>query len=159
MFGRPPDVLAESGMPKAIYLLDLRSGETTRLPGSDDMFGPRWTPDGRYVVALPHKNWNRLMRFDFVTQKWSELVPYDAANGTLSPDGQSVYFESEHNGRHLGRARLRDGRTERVVDFEEVTRGTLMTCTGAGGVDLDGSPLLDCVVNASELYVLDVDCP
>ena len=159
MFGRPPDVLAESGMPKAIYLLDLRSGETTRLPGSDDMFGPRWTPDGRYVVALPHKNWNRLMRFDFVTQKWSELVPYDAANGTLSPDGQSVYFESEHNGRHLGRARLRDGRTERVVDFEEVTRGTLMTCMGAGGVDVDGSPLLDCVVNASELYVLDVDRP
>jgi Tol biopolymer transport system component/DNA-binding winged helix-turn-helix (wHTH) protein len=159
MFSRPPDVLAESGMPKAIYLLDLRSGETTRLPGSDDMFGPRWTPDGRYVVAMPHKNWNRLMRFDFATQKWSELVPYDAANLTLSPDGQWVYFESEHNGRHLGRARLRDGRTERVVDFEEVTRGTLMTCMGAGGVDVDGSPLLGCTVNASELYVLDVDLP
>jgi hypothetical protein len=34
-----------------------------------------------------------------------------------------------------------------------------MTCTGAGGVDVDGSPLLDCFVNASELYVLDVDLP
>jgi DNA-binding winged helix-turn-helix (wHTH) protein/Tol biopolymer transport system component len=158
MFGRPPAVMAEPGMPKAIHLLDLRSGETTQLPGSDDMFSPRWTPDGRYVVAMPHENWNRLMRFDFVSQKWSELVPYDAATLTLAAS-EWVYFESEHDGRHLGRARLRDGRIERVVEFEDVTLGTLMTCNGTYGIDLDGSPLLSCVVKASELYVLEVDLP
>jgi Tol biopolymer transport system component len=110
MFGRPPDVLAEHGMAKGIHLLDLKSGQTTTLPGSDDMFAPKWTPDGRFVVAMPHKNSDRLMRFDFATREWSELVPYDAANPTLSPDGEWVYFESEHKGRHLSRVRMRDSR-------------------------------------------------
>jgi hypothetical protein len=35
----------------------------------------------------------------------------------------------------------------------------LMTCGLAGGVDLDGSPFLDCIANASELYALDLDLP
>jgi hypothetical protein len=34
-----------------------------------------------------------------------------------------------------------------------------MTCVGPAGVDLDGSPLLDCAVNASELYGLDLVLP
>jgi Tol biopolymer transport system component/DNA-binding winged helix-turn-helix (wHTH) protein len=157
MFGRPADVLAEPGMPKAIYLLNLKTDQTTILPGSQGMFSPQWTPDGRFVVAMPHKNWDRLMRFDFSNQRWSELVPYDAAQLTLSPDGEWVYFESEHNGRNLSRARLLDGRIERLLDVAEVARGTLMTCGSAFGVDLDGAPLLSCGVNASELYVLDLD--
>jgi Tol biopolymer transport system component/DNA-binding winged helix-turn-helix (wHTH) protein len=159
MFGRPPDVLAEPGMPKAIYVLNLKSGKTTTLPGSDDMFGPRWTPDGRFVVAMPRKNWDRLMLFDFATQKWSTLVPYDAANPVLSADGEWVYFASEHNGRNVSRARLRDGRIERVVDLTDVTGGTFMTCIAGGGVDLDESPLLYCRVDSSELYSLDIDLP
>jgi hypothetical protein len=99
------------------------------------------------------------MRFDFATRKWSELVPYDAGNLMLSPEGDWVYFESEHNGSHLSRAHVRDGRVERLLDFAEVTRGTPMTCRTPAGVDLDGSPLLHCIVNASELYVLDLDLP
>lgn len=156
MFGRPPDVLAEQGMPKAIFLLDLKSGKITTLPGSEGMFGPRWTPDGRFVVAMPHKNWDRLMRFDFATRKWSELVPYDAAQTALSLDGEWVYFESEHNGHNVSRARLRDGHIERLLDLAAVTKGTLMTCT-FHGVDLDNSPLLYCTVNASEVYSLQVE--
>ena len=159
MFGRPPDVVAEHGMAKGIHLLDLKSGETTTLPGSDDMFAPKWTPDGRFVVAMPHENWNRLMRFDFATRQWSELVPYSAANPVVSPDGEWVHFESEHEGRHLSRVRLRDSRIERLVDYVDVTRGTPMTCVGPAGVDLDGSPLLHCFVNASELHGLDLVLP
>jgi Tol biopolymer transport system component len=159
MFGRPPDVVAEHGMAKGIHLLDLKSGETTTLPGSDDMFAPKWTLDGRFVVAMPHKKWDRLMRFDFATQEWSELVPYDAAQPTLSPDGKWVYFESEHEGRHLSRVRLRDSRIERLVDYADITKGTLMTCVGPAGVDLDGSLLLHCFVNASELHGLDLVLP
>lgn len=158
MFGRPPDVMGEHGMPKAIHVIDLGSGETTTLPGSNGMFAPRWTPDGRFVLAIPHKNWDRLMRFDFVSRGWSELVPAHAANTMLSPDGEWVYFESDQ-GRNVSRARVRDGRMEHLLDFAEVTKGTLMACSLAGGVDLDGSPLLLCRVSASELYALDLDAP
>jgi Tol biopolymer transport system component len=158
MYGRPADVLAEQGMPKAIYLLDLKSGKSTILPGSNGLFTPLWTPDGRFVVALPHDRWDHLMRFDFSSGKWSKLVHYDAAQLALSPNGEWVYFESQHKGHNISRARLRDGRVERLVDIAAVTRDTLMTC-GFGGVDLDVSPLLICNLNASGLYRLDLDLP
>jgi DNA-binding winged helix-turn-helix (wHTH) protein len=61
--------------------------------------------------------------------------------------------------RHLSRVRLRDSRIERLVDYVDVTRGTLMTCVGPTGVDLDGSPLLHCFVSASELHGLDLALP
>jgi hypothetical protein len=89
---------------------------------------------------------------------WSELVPSDAANTFLSPDGEWVYFES-NQGRSVSRARVDDGRVEHLLDLTEATKGTLLTCNLAGGVDLDGSPLLYCFVNGSELYALDLNLP
>jgi Tol biopolymer transport system component/DNA-binding winged helix-turn-helix (wHTH) protein len=159
MFGRPPDVLAEQGMSKGIYILNLRNAQTSLLPGSERLFAPRWSPNGRFVVAMPHDNWDRLLRFDFKTQNWSVLVPFSANNTTLTRDGEWVYFESEYKGQNMSRVRLRDGKIERLFDYADLTRGTLMTCLGAGGVELDGSPLLACVVNASELYAMDVYLP
>jgi Tol biopolymer transport system component len=159
MYGRPPDVLAEPGMPKAIYVLDLKTGESTTLPGSEGMTSPQWTPDGQFVTAMPQDTWDRLMRFDFATRTWSVLVPYHAVNALLSPDGKWAYFESEHSGSHMARVRLRDGHIERVIDYADVTRGTPMSCNTGAGVDVDGSPFLLCFVNTSELYALDLDLP
>jgi Tol biopolymer transport system component len=103
------------------------------LPGSEKMFGPRWTPDGRFVIAMPHDKWDRLMIFDFASQKWRELVSYHAANHQLSPDGEWVYFESEHEGSHLARVRLHDGQLERLFDSADLNRSSLMRCRMAGG--------------------------
>ena len=47
MFGRPPEYWAEAGLPKAIYTLDLTSNVISKLPGSDGLYSPRWSPDGR----------------------------------------------------------------------------------------------------------------
>jgi hypothetical protein len=129
------------------------------LPGSEGMCSPRWTPDGQFVIATPQDTWDRLMRFDFATGKWSVLVPHHAVNALLSPDGEWAYFDSEHDGSHMGRVRVGDGHIERVVDYAEVTKGTMMSCNTAAGIDLDGSAFLLCFVNASELYALDLDLP
>jgi hypothetical protein len=97
--------------------------------------------------------------FDFAPGKWSVLVPHHAVNALLSPDGEWAYFDSEHDGSHMGRVRVGDGHIERVVDYAEVTKGTMMSCNTAAGIDLDGSAFLLCFVNASELYALDLDLP
>ena len=53
VFGRPPDVMAERSQPKTIYVLNLKAGTVVPLPGSEGLFSPRWSPDGRYIAALP----------------------------------------------------------------------------------------------------------
>jgi Tol biopolymer transport system component len=60
-----------------ILLLDLHTRQVSALPASEGLYRPRWSPDGRYVVAAT-VDLRKLMLFDFRARKWSELV-----NGSL----------------------------------------------------------------------------
>src|SRR5262249_51078770 len=35
----------------ALYLFDLRSGRDEKLPGTDGLYSPMWSPDGRYLAV------------------------------------------------------------------------------------------------------------
>ena len=35
-----------------IHMVDLKTSQVSDLPGSDNLFSPRCSPDGRYVAAL-----------------------------------------------------------------------------------------------------------
>ena len=65
----------ETSTPQAvhIYILDFTTHRISSLPGSQGLFSPHWSPDGRYIAALSSDS-QRIMLFDFKTQKWSELV-------------------------------------------------------------------------------------
>jgi Tol biopolymer transport system component len=54
----------------AIQVLELTASKVSTIPGSQGLFSPRWSPDGRYIAALSI-DFTKLMLFDFRTQKWS----------------------------------------------------------------------------------------
>jgi Tol biopolymer transport system component/DNA-binding winged helix-turn-helix (wHTH) protein len=56
-----------------ILLLDLHTRQVSALPASEGLYWPRWSPDGRYMVASTLDN-QKLMLFDFRDRNWSELV-------------------------------------------------------------------------------------
>jgi Tol biopolymer transport system component len=58
---------------QSINLLNLKTHQVTSLPGSEGLFSPRWSPDGRYIDAST-SDAQKLMLFDFRTQKWRELA-------------------------------------------------------------------------------------
>ena len=47
--GSPPDITA-------IGVLDMKTHQVSTLPGSEGLYSPRWSPDGRYIAALPADN-------------------------------------------------------------------------------------------------------
>ncbi len=49
---------------KDIEVLDLQTHQVSVLPGSQGIFSPRWSPDGRFLVAVAGDS-RRLVRFDF----------------------------------------------------------------------------------------------
>jgi Tol biopolymer transport system component len=78
-----------------IRLLDLKTGKATTIPGSEGLFSPRWSPDGRYVAAISPDN-TTLMLYDFETHNWSTWLKESA--GTVSypvwsGDSQYLYFD------------------------------------------------------------------
>ena len=57
----------------AVRILDLANRQVLTLPGSQGFYGPRWSPNGRYIVAQTSDG-ETLMLFDFQTQKWTKRL-------------------------------------------------------------------------------------
>jgi len=142
-----------------IQFLDLRTRRVSKLPGSEGLFSPRWSLDGRYILALPVGLMNKLLLFDFTTQKWVELAKQQAGHPRWSQDGKYVYFGSySGNDPALFRVQVDDRKLERLVsikDFRQVN--------GVFGAFVcwspDDSPLVLRDIGTQDIYALEWQTP
>jgi len=102
--------------PPVIRILNTTSRQIAILPGSQGLFSPRWSPDGRYLAASLSDS-SGLMLFDFKTQKWSTLATGILAYPTWSHDGRFVYFLSIGGRRGVDRVAIPGGKVETVADL------------------------------------------
>ena len=92
VFGRLPDLMAEASQPKAIYTVDLATKAMTKLPGSDGLFSPRWSADGKYIAALSIDQ-KKLMLFDVAAHRPGACSPDgNIADPVWSHDDSAIYF-------------------------------------------------------------------
>jgi len=156
-FGRAP--LREIGTSgtMTIQLLDLRTHQVSALPGSEGLFSPRWSPNGRYVCALKADS-SKLLMFDFTTQKWVELVNMLVAYPSWSRDGKYIYLDSNSaDDPALSRVRISDHKLERLVSMKGFRRTGLLG--NWFGLAPDDSPLVVRYAGTREIYALDWDAP
>jgi len=109
----------------SINMLDLRSHKITKIAGSDGLFSPRWSPDGRYLVALS-LDFTKVMLFDFQTQKWSTWFT-DAAGSVSYPlwssDSKFLYFDDMVTDEEtIRRVKLGEDHAERVYALRHIDR-------------------------------------
>ena len=144
-----------------IQVLSLETHQLSQLPGSERIFGPRWSPDGRHIVGIGIGN-KELMLYDVAAQKWRNLKA-DLMFGylTWSRDSQWVYFDtflSKDSGYY--RIRISDGKVEKVADLRKARlfRGQFgpgsWTSLGPGDV-----PLFPRDISAQEIYAFDLQLP
>jgi len=101
----------------AIRILDVASRQLSSLPGSNGLYSPRWSPDGRYVSAFSGDS-KVLLLFDFQTQQWTELSRGSLGWLNWSHDGQFVYVLDFRQRSAVLRIRIRDRKNEDVVDLK-----------------------------------------
>jgi len=63
------------------------------VPGGENLFSPRWSPDGRYLAAITTDS-QTLMLFDRTNQQWTALARMGIGFPSCSHDGQYLYFDS-----------------------------------------------------------------
>jgi eukaryotic-like serine/threonine-protein kinase len=135
-----------------IRIVELQTGKISGVPESKGLFSPRWSPDGRYIAAMTADS-NKIMLFDFESQKWTEI-----GSGTLSwlnwsHDGQYIFVKDSTGKGAVQRIRIADHKTDRVVDLKDFA----VTGLGGGAVSVSpsDSPLVLRDRGTQDVYSLD----
>ncbi len=145
---------------RAIYEINLKTHTQTKLPGSEGLISPRWSPDGRYVAAITIDD-KKMILFDFHSQKWTELASL-AQQGweEWSHDGKFIYFWGTNAKGEPGiyRVRISNRKVEEVVGLENFHQasGLLGMWIGLGP---DDSPLLVKDTGTRDVVSMDFHAP
>jgi eukaryotic-like serine/threonine-protein kinase len=140
----------------SIRVFDLATHQISTLPGSQGMYSPRWSPDGRYIPALS-AGAKRLLLFDFQTQKWTELAQGSMGWLEWSKDGQYLQAADGSGTGAIIRIRLSDHKTERVVDLKNFATAGFFGQWFA--VAPDDSPIMLRNAGTQDVYALDWEEP
>jgi Tol biopolymer transport system component/DNA-binding winged helix-turn-helix (wHTH) protein len=144
---------------QAIYRVDLGSGNLTQIPGSEGLFSPRLSPDGRYIAALAGRDTpKRMMLLDQNTNTWSTLVEAEGfAFNEWSPDGKYVYVRENVGGfAKIVRVRIKDHVQEDVLSLKDFP--SLVDPFAAWyGFTPDGKILLMRDRSVQEIYALTLE--
>jgi len=150
---------AEQGI--NIRILNLKTHEVSDVPGSEGLFSPRWSPNGRYIAALS-PDFTKVMLFDYQTQKWSNWLtePAGAVSYPVwSADSKYLYFDDlVTDEESIRRVKVGETQTERVFKLEGIERypGPFGLWSGRMA---DGSWMFVRDRSTQEIYQLSVVLP
>ena len=137
--------------------MDVRNGNVSLVPGSKDTLGPRFGTQDTLIVTANEQS--KIVRYDFKTQKWSDLVtsPDKFVNWETSPDGKYFYYSTGGNNPTVFRMRLANDVVEQVVDLKNVR----LVNDPDSGPELNVTPgnsvLVLRDIGAEEVYALSVN--
>ena len=145
----------------ALHIVNLKTRVVTAVPGSGGLYSPRWSPDGRYLLALT-PNPQRLKFYDLNLHTWQDLTG-DIGVGypEWTPDSKCIVFSCD-KGTALweNRVCLADRKIEPIADLS--ASGKLVNDYGSWswtGLAPDGSILALRDISTQEIYALDVKWP
>lgn len=140
----------------AVHILHLATGQVETVPGSEGLFAPRWSPDGRYATASAWDD-QRIMLFDFSTHTWSQLAQ-GLGLERWSADSQWVYYLRFGDNPAIMRVRISDRYVEQVASLNGI-RLTGMLAGLEFGLTPQGNPLITHDIGIQEVYSLNWNRP
>jgi serine/threonine protein kinase/Tol biopolymer transport system component len=141
-----------------IHVVDLKTSQISDVPGSENLFSPRASPDGRYIAALSADS-TKLVLYDVEKKSWTPLAESRFAFENWSHDGKYLYMEDYSDKTDdMVRVNAINGRVERMFSLKEIPRG-FDPWEFWIGLTPDDSPLLMRDKSTQEIYSLDVRFP
>lgn len=149
VFSTSPNVGASSS--SDLRVVDLDSGKTSVLPGSETLLVPRWSPDGQKIAAMTVDS-KGLRIFDLATGRWSSLDTGAVAFPEWSHDSKWIYYVRWTADPTLVRIRAADGHREVVADLTGGRYTGFYTLWM--GLDSADNPLMLRDTGADDIYAL-----
>ncbi|PYT23012.1 MAG: hypothetical protein DMG57_33130 [Acidobacteria bacterium] len=141
-----------------ISVLDLRTNNTSTVSGSEGLFSPHWSPDGRYVAAISSDG-QKLLGFDFTTREWADWATIFVGYVNWSRDGRYIYFDSSAGSEPFNRLRISNRKLQRIANLKDLGRQAVGVFGTWTGLAPDDSPLALRDIGSQEIYALDLEAP
>ena len=147
------------GEASELRTVERESSKVSRLPESQGLVQPRWSPDGRFIVGINSKTHDILL-YTVATEKWSMLAESTNAQGMRwSADSNYVYYqEMADPEQSVYRVRLGRALPEKVVGFKDYLGAMASQCHFTG-VAPDGSIYATVDRGGTDIYALDLKLP
>jgi hypothetical protein len=146
-----------------IELYNLKTRQISQLPGSQGIFAQRWSPDGRYIIAITVATNDKLMLYEVKNQKWRQLDTIVTSFGYIawSRDSAYVYFDTVLSGdAGYYRLRISDSKLEKLADLKKVRQFHGQFGPGSWtGLAPGDVPLLPRDISTQEIYAFDLQLP
>jgi Tol biopolymer transport system component len=141
-----------------IQILNLKSGQVAPIPGSEGLFSPRTSPDGRKIAALSSDS-TKLMVYDVEKKTWSTVATALFGYENWSRDGTSLIAEDYSDSiDDIVRVHLPAGKIDRLFSLKDVPRG-FDPWEFWVGLAPDDSVMLMRDRSTQEIYSLEVRYP
>ena len=157
-FGRLPQLMSDEPGPDAIYLLDLATKKVSELPGSEGLFSPRWSPDGRYIAAITHDQ-TKLMLYDTTTKQWRVLAQGYLADPVWSNDGKAIFFHDfVQTEQPIYKLTIANDQKTLIAGMSDL-RSTNAVDYRFAGIGPGGVPLVNVRLSTANIYSAHVRTP
>ncbi len=155
VYGREPDTMGKDSGAHTLAVFDLASRASETLPGSQGLFSPRWSPDGKWIAALTIDQ-KRVMLFDVANRTWAELAQTSAADPVWSGDSRALFVHAFMDDRQpILRLAVPGGQRETVASVADFHAGEPANYF-FGGLTPASAPLVQPRVGTGNLYRLDL---
>lgn len=141
-------------------IADVRTGNKTAVPSSENMFGQWLTQD--ILIASNIREKTKFQTFDLKTQKWSDFAPGNLGDTVVdwmpSLDGKYMYFSTAGAEAKAFRLRFADHQIETITGLKDLHR---LRNNGETQINVapDGSPIFTRDTGYQEIYALNIRWP
>jgi Tol biopolymer transport system component/DNA-binding winged helix-turn-helix (wHTH) protein len=155
VFGRINDVMGKESAARTLYIVDLHTNRVEPVPGSENLFSPRWSPNGRYIAALSLDQRN-VRLFDVVNRLWTTLPVSSGADPVWSSDSRFLYLHASlESTQPIDRISISDGHVQEIVRLADSPANDAVDYV-FGGLTEDNMPLVRARNFTGNVYSIDV---
>ena len=155
VFGGTNDTMGKDTATRTLNIINVATGAHQEVPGSNGLFSPRWSPDGRYIAALSLDQ-RQVRLYTVATQTWTTLNVPSGADPIWSPDSHYLFIHASLDpAQPIDRVSIPDGHVDEIVRLADSREHDAVDYV-FGGLSPDNRPLIRARIFTGNFYSLDL---